>query len=196
MADNDPEDTMETQPQITFRGLESTPALTDTIEEKIAKLEDVTDRITSCRVTVELRTAKGHKGQLYQVAVELEVPGGTVIVNNKPGDLGAHEDLRVAIRDSFDAARRQLLEHMRKTDSIHVKTHPERRHGTVVRLFPDEGYGFIQMEDESEVFFDRASVTGTDWETLDLYSALSFSLMDGDKGPYAANVSLAGTQPV
>lgn len=186
---------MQTEPQITFRGAEATPVLTQMIHDKIGKLEEVSDRITSCRVTVELRTAKGHKGQLYQVAVELEVPGGTVIVNKKPGDLGAHEDARVAIRDSFDAARRQLQDHMRKMDPVHVKTHPERRHGTVVRLFPQEGYGFIQMADKSEVFFDRASVTGTDWETLDLYSELSFSLMDGDKGPYAANVSLAGSPP-
>lgn len=181
---------METEPQITFRGVDVSPNLVSIIEEKIAKLEHIYDRITSCRVTVERRSSKGHKGQLYQIAVELEVPGGVVIVNNKPGDLGAHEDPRVAIRDSFDAARRQLEDHVRKADGVHVKPEPEKRYGTVVRLFPNEGYGFIQMNDKREVFFDRASVNGTDWEELDILSELSFSLMNGEKGLYAANVSL------
>lgn len=185
---------MQTEPQITFRGVDAAPELADMIASKIAKLEEVTDRITSCRVTVERRSAKGHKGHTYQVAVEMEVPGGVVIVNKKPGDAGAHESAPVAIRDSFNAARRQLNEHLRKLGNIHVKSHPERRHGTVVRLFPDEGYGFILLEGTGEVFFDRDSVAGTGWESLDLYSELSFSLMDGEKGPYAANVSLVGAE--
>jgi len=187
---------METTPQITFRGLEATPEISSIIEEKLAKLEEVSDRITSGRVTVELRTAKGRKGQLYQVAVELEVPGGTVIVNKKPGDLGAHEDLRVAIRDSFNAARRQLREHMARMSEQTTKPHIERRHGTVVRLFPDDGYGFIETAEEDEVFFDRASVNDNGWKDLDIYSEVAFSLMEGDKGPYAANVTLVGPSDV
>lgn len=181
---------MQTSPQITFRGFDTSPNLTSIIEEKIAKLEQVYDRITSCRVTVEHRTAKGQKGHLYQVAVELEVPGGTIVVNRKPGDLGAHEDPRVAIRDSFDAARRQLDEHVRKAGGAQVKPEPEKRYGTVVRLFADEGYGFIELEDKTEVFFDRSSVVETDWEDLDIISKVAFTLEDGDKGLYAANVSL------
>lgn len=181
---------MQTNPQITFKGLDTSPNLTSIIEEKIGKLEQVFDRITSCRVTVEQRSAKGHKGQIFQVAVELEVPGGVVIVNRKPGDLNAHEDPRVAIRDSFDAARRQLEAHVRKLDEEHEKPAPEKRYGTVVRLFPDEGYGFVRMDDKREAFFDRASVVGTDWDELDLESELAFTLMSGEKGLYAAHVSL------
>lgn len=186
---------METAPQITFRGLDPTPDITAIIEGKLAQLETESSRITSARVTVELRSAKGHKGQLYQVAVELEVPGGAVIVNKKPGDLGAHEDLRVAIRDSFDAARRQLHDHRMRQDDRQIKPEPEHRHGTVVRLFPDDGYGFIKTAEEEEVFFDRDSVTGGGWTGLDLYSEVSFTRMEGEKGPYAANVRLVGELP-
>ncbi|WP_165978834.1 HPF/RaiA family ribosome-associated protein [Antarcticimicrobium luteum] len=181
---------METTPQITFRGLEARPEITEMIEEKIAKLEEVSNRITSARVTVELRSGKGHKGHLYQVAVELEVPAGTVIVNHKPGDLGAHEDLRVAVRDSFNAARRQLREHMARLDEQQVRSYPERRHGTVVRLFPDEGYGFIENAERDEVFFDRDSVNNNGWTALDIYSEVAFTQQDGDKGLFAANVTL------
>lgn len=181
---------METTPQITFRGLEARPDITKIIEEKLAKLEEVSDRITSARVTVEMRSGKGNKGQLYQVAVELEVPGGTVIVNHKPGDLGAHEDLRVAVRDSFNAARRQLREHGERLDDQQVRPHPERRHGTVVRLFPDEGYGFIENAEREDVFFDRDSVTHNGWKDLDIYSEVAFTQNEGDKGLFAGNVTL------
>lgn len=181
---------METTPQITYRGLDPRPDITEIINEKLAKLNEVTDRITSARVTVELRKGKGHKGQLYQVAVELEVPGGTVIVNHKPGDLGAHEDLRVAVRDSFNAARRQLREHMARLDDQHIRPQPERRHGTVIRLFPDEGYGFIENAERDEVFFDRDSVNDNGWAGLDIFSEVAFTQQEGNKGLYAANVTL------
>ena len=182
---------METTPQITFHGLDTSPNLVSMINDKIAKLEQTYDRITSCRVVVGLRTAKGHKGKLYHVAVEMEVPGGTVIVNRKPGDVDAHEDPRVAIRDSFDAAQRQLRDHQRKIGGVHVKSHPERLGGRVVRVFADQGYGFVKMTDGREVFFDRSSVTGSGWDQLDLNSEVTFSLMHGDKGPYAANLTLS-----
>jgi cold shock CspA family protein len=75
---------------------------------------------------------------------------------------------------------------------VHVKPELEKRYGTVVRLFAAEGYGFVAMEDGREVFFDRSSVTGTGWDTLDLDSQVAFALMTGEKGLYAANLSLRG----
>jgi ribosome-associated translation inhibitor RaiA/cold shock CspA family protein len=183
---------METEPQLTFRGLDRSPAIEAIIREKIDRLEQFYDRITSCRVTVEKITHRGHKGHLFHVAVELEVPGGVIIANRKPGDMNAHEELNVAVRDSFNAAQRQLEDHVRKTGGVHVKEHPEKRYGKVVRLFPDEGYGFAEMADGSEVYFHRDSVVRDDWEKLDMLSELEFSLMDGEKGPFAVNVSVRG----
>ena len=50
----------------------------------------------------------------------------------------------------------------------------------------------LRMTDGREVFFDRASVTGEGWEQLDLNCEITFSLMQGEKGLYAANVTLSG----
>jgi len=181
---------METDTQINFHGMDASPAVTAEILGKIGKLEQVHHRITSCRVTVEMRSARGHKGHLYQVAIEAEVPGGLVVVNRKPGDLAAHEDLHVAIRDSFDAARRQLQETARRMKCVQVKSHPERQHGRVVRLFSEDGYGFIRSPSGIEVYFQRDSVTGGDWDQLGPDAELEFSLMEGEKGPFAVNISL------
>lgn len=180
---------MQTEPQIVFHGMDASPAVTDAIRGKIGKLEQVFDRITSLRVVVEKRTARGHKGHLYQVAVDAEVPGGMIVVNRKPGDLGAHEDLHVAIRDAFDVARRQLEEHSRKTRGVHVKTHPERHHGHVNQVFADDGYGFVRTAGGIEAYFQRDSMTGNDWDKLAVGDEIEFSLMEGEKGPFAVNVT-------
>ena len=73
---------------------------------------------------------------------------------------------------------------------VHVKAHPEKHHGKVVRLFADEGYGFLSTAGGLEVYFQRDGVIGDDWTRLEVGSELEFSLMDGEKGPFAVNASL------
>ncbi len=71
-----------------------------------------------------------------------------------------------------------------------MKGHPEWHHRRVVRLFPDQGYGFIKSSGGLEVSFQRDSVIGSDWDRLDLDTDLEFSLVDGEKDPSAVNLSL------
>ena len=44
----------------------------------------------------------------------LAVPGKEIAVSQEPGEPDAHDDVRVAVRDSFRAARRQLEQHLRQ----------------------------------------------------------------------------------
>ncbi len=54
------------------------------------------------------------RGGFHQLRIHLTVPGGEIIVNRDPSEHHAHEDVYVAIRDAFDAARRQLEDHVRR----------------------------------------------------------------------------------
>ncbi|MHA6262132.1 HPF/RaiA family ribosome-associated protein [Arenibacterium sp. CAU 1754] len=181
---------MEHEPQISFRGLDPTPDILDVIKDKIAKLEQVHNRITSCRVIVEQPHQKGTKGHIHHVSIEIEVPTGRVIVNRKPGDVNAHEDLRVALRDSFNTARRQLLGQLHRHDPVQVKSHPEKAQGTVVDVFPTDGFGFLETPGGEELYFQRDSMATEEWDDISVGSTLHFSRMDGEKGPYAVNLSL------
>ncbi|MBI4293070.1 MAG: ribosome-associated translation inhibitor RaiA [Betaproteobacteria bacterium] len=91
--------------QITVRDVPHSEALDARIREKAAKLEEFHPRITSCRVTVEELHKHQHQGRHFQVNVDVRVPGREVVANR------AHaEDVYVALRDAFDAAKRQLEE--------------------------------------------------------------------------------------
>lgn len=182
---------MQTEPQITFRGMEPSAAIEHTIRERIGRLENFHDRITSCRVVVEAPHRHGQKGQIYRIAIDIDVPGRAVVVTREPGQNHAHEDIHVAIRDAFSAAERQLEDHVRKASGHRVKDHPAKEHGTVDRIFPDGGYGFIRTVPGEELFFQRASVTGDGWQNLAVGSKVHFTPMDGEKGPYAVAVTVA-----
>lgn len=105
---------MQSQLQITFRDLPKSEAIENTIREKAAKLSSFYDRITSCRVMVEAPHRHHNKGRQYHVRIDLIVPGQELVVTRDSEQKTQHEDAYVAVRDAFDAARRQLLAYSRK----------------------------------------------------------------------------------
>lgn len=100
---------METELKITFHNMDPSPALEASIRERVAKLEQFYDRITSCRVTFDAPHQHKHHGKRYQVKIDIALPDGAEIIVDRAHDKNAaHEDPQVAIRDSFSAAERQL----------------------------------------------------------------------------------------
>ena len=113
---------MQTPIQITFRQMEPSPAVEERIRERAAELERFYDRIVGCHVVVHAPHRRHHQGTLYHVSVDLRVPGAELVVNRESSEQHAHEDIYVAIRDAFDAARRQLEDFARRQRG-NVKTH-------------------------------------------------------------------------
>lgn len=108
--------------QITFKNVDPSEAVEANVRSKIDWLETFCDRIHSCRVVIEVPHRHHHQGRIYQVRVDLTVPGGEFVVNRESGQNGAHEDVYVAIRDAFDASRRRLEDFMRRQRG-ETKTH-------------------------------------------------------------------------
>ena len=101
--------------QISFRNMDASDAVAAKAREKAEKLETYFSRITSCRVMIEAPHRHNHKGKLYRVRIDLGVPGRPdIVVNQTQSDKHAHEDVYVAMRDAFEAAKRQLEDHARK----------------------------------------------------------------------------------
>jgi ribosomal subunit interface protein len=180
---------MQVPPQITFRDIPPSEAVEARIRERIEKLSRFHDRITSCHVVVEAPHRHQHKGKIYTIRIDLVVPGGEIVVNREPGANHAHEDVYVAIRDAFNALRRQLEDYARKHSGHQAKSHPTPEHGRIVRVFADEGYGFIRTGDNREVYFQRNSVVEGGWEAIDIGVEVRFTQVEGEKGPHAHNVT-------
>jgi ribosome-associated translation inhibitor RaiA len=94
--------------QIIFKDIDPSPALEARIREKSARLERFKQGIQRCQVTVEAPHRHHHQGRLYNVRVEVFAPDGDVIATRASPRDHAHENPYVAVRDAFDAVRRQL----------------------------------------------------------------------------------------
>jgi ribosomal subunit interface protein len=106
---------MQTPLQIAFQDIAPSPTLEAAIREKVAKLEHFHGRMTSCRVVVALPHRSKRQGTLYNIRIDITVPGGgEIVVNREPGLDHAHEDVYVALRDAFDSTRRQLQDYVRR----------------------------------------------------------------------------------
>ncbi len=181
--------------QISFRNMDPSPAVEARIREKAAKLERFHDRIVGCTVVVEAPHRHHHKGKLYNVRIEISVPGKNVVVDRARPIDHAHEDVYVALRDAFDAAVRRLEDQTRKMRGS-VKAHEEPTHGKIENLFGD--YGFITTAEGDEVYFHRNSVVGADFDALEVGNEVSLVVAEeeGEKGLQASTVKPIGKHHV
>jgi ribosomal subunit interface protein len=117
---------MQTPLRITFRDMDPSAALEDHIRERAGKLDQYYERIMGCHVVVESPHRHRHQGKVFHIRIDLTVPQGELVVNREPEANHAHEDAFVAIRDAFDAMRRQLQDYARQQRG-EVKKHERSR---------------------------------------------------------------------
>jgi CspA family cold shock protein len=61
--------------------------------------------------------------------------------------------------------------------------------GTVKWFNESKGFGFITKEDGGDVFVHYSEIQGNGFKSLSEGQAVSFDVVDGPKGPKAANVT-------
>ncbi|HEY3278401.1 MAG TPA: cold-shock protein [Syntrophorhabdaceae bacterium] len=60
--------------------------------------------------------------------------------------------------------------------------------GTVKWFNESKGFGFITNEEGGDVFVHYSAIQGSGFKSLTEGQAVSFDVVDGPKGPHAANV--------
>lgn len=101
--------------QIVFQDFPPSPAVESRIKDEVARFDRYDSWITNCRVVIAEPHRSKHKGRLFEVNIFLPLAdGGEIVVNKNRAQQHAHEDVYVAIRDSFQAALRQMRVHIRK----------------------------------------------------------------------------------
>lgn len=61
--------------------------------------------------------------------------------------------------------------------------------GTVKWFNSEKGYGFIQVEGGNDVFVHYSAILGDGFRTLEEGQRVEFEVVDGQRGPQAANVT-------
>lgn len=114
---------MQTPLQLTIRDVDHSEALEAHIRGNVEKLEEFFKHIISCHVVVEVPHKHRHQGKQFNVRIDIGVPGSEIVVSRDHA-----EDVYVALRDAFDAAKRRLEDYARRTRGD-IKAHEPRRMG-------------------------------------------------------------------
>ena len=182
---------MEEPLQITFHNLKSSETAEAAIRERFAKLDRLYDRLTACRVAVECVAKQHQTGNVYDVRIDMLVPGQELVVSKAPHkakERYVNPDVYVAIREAFDAAERQLLAFK---DQLRggVKDHgPPLVHGQVAELHPEEDYGYLLGNTGALIYFHRNALMEGEFEALKRGDKVHYVEAKGSADPSATKV--------
>lgn len=179
--------------KISFHDMDPSLALESRIKEKIDKLQSRYPDIIKCEVRVEASPQHRNKGNPFSVHILVTMPGKEMVVSHHPGkSIERHEKVYAAMNDAFKAIESQLRhtkDELRRDIKQHVSV---MQTGFVSMIDVGDDYGFITMEDGTELYFSKNAVHGGRFFELALGSKVRFSFIEGEgtNGPQANYVRL------
>jgi cold shock CspA family protein/ribosome-associated translation inhibitor RaiA len=156
------------------------PGLQDWITGRLEALNTPEQDILHARVTVVKHV---HHQQGSDEARVVLVLSGKTLNATRTGDTIAD-----VLYEVFDVIESELHD-FRTIRRGFVKEPGPRPHGRIVRMFPDDGYGFIETEAHREVYFHANSVHGIPFEQLQVNMAVDLDIEAGHAGLQATRVT-------
>lgn len=177
--------------EISFHGISRSESLEQLIQNNAEKLERVCDRLISCRVGVKLDQKSSSTLNPFRIRVEMRTPPGhTLVVTNTSGTKEATEDLPTSINNTFKAAHRKLKRLVEKQQD-RQQNHPGQEiSGIIIKIFFEEGYGFLRSLEGEEIYFHRNSIVNDEFEQLEPGTGVNYTAEVGDKGLQASSVQI------
>lgn len=188
---------MDIPAEIVFHNMPPSPAVESEIRERIDKLDRMYPHLIGCRVSVEHLHRRHQTGNVFEVHIDMRVPGDEIVVSHEPHrarDRFLDPDVGVAVRNAFKAAERRLLDFKRRQRGD-VKLHDEFFAGEVTQLYPDEDHGFLRTHEGTQLYLHRNSMMQRDFDQLEVGDRVHFIETVGDTGPIASKVWRAEGAP-
>jgi ribosomal subunit interface protein len=182
--------------EIVFRDLDPSDFVRNLVEERVERLERFHPHIIGCRVVIEAphRSAEGHNPPIG-ISVEVDVPARPrIVAKDTEAQRSMKGDHLATINRAFEAVERQL-EDLKDKQRGEVKRHENARQtGSIVRLFPDQEYGFIEIAGGPELYFTRNAVIDGSFEQLKVGTMVQVTQATGEgpMGPQASSVAVLG----
>ncbi len=178
--------------QVTYRDMEPTPGMEAAIADKVEHLLRYHERIQRCHVVVESpHQSPAQNPKSFRVLFDITVPGKSLAASKHPQDRPEHRDFYVALRDAYEAAKRQLAVDRGKRRGD-IKVHDVPPHGRVSKMFPGDEHGFVYMPDGTEVYFHKNAVIEGEWDELEVGDEVRVVVQDGIEGPQASTIKPIG----
>jgi ribosome-associated translation inhibitor RaiA/cold shock CspA family protein len=181
--------------EIAFHNIEKADWAEDAIRDHVARLEQMFDRLTTCRVRVDQRANNSNNTIPPVVRIELSVPGHRdIVVAHEPDRLQRKfqaPDLHNAINEAFRIAERRLGQFK---DQLKDRTAAGRHEaanemlGQIVEITPAEDFGFLLTASGGLLYFHRNSVLSGDFDRLEVGDQIHYVEEMGDTGPIATKV--------
>ncbi len=179
---------MDVPVEIVFHNMPTSDAVEAEIRERLDKLDRLYGHLIGARVSVEQLHRRHHTGNLYDVHIDLRVPGNEIAVSHEPHrarEKFADPDVGVAVRNAFKAAERRLKD-FKARQRGDVKPHDAAFLGQVSQLADD--HGFILTNTGTQLYFHRNSLLEGALEKMRIGAAVHYVETVGDTGPTASKV--------
>ncbi len=181
--------------EISYHNIEKSEAADKAIRAHVADLEEIYDRITSCRVRVDQRADNASHTIPPVVRIELGIPGHkNIVVAHEPDHLLRKyqtPDLDNAIHEAFRIAERRLAD-LKKTRETNGRVQPEngeeRFLGQVAEIYPLQDFGYLMNKDGALLYFHRNAILSGDFDYLVRGTEAHYVEGEGDTGPLAKKV--------
>jgi ribosome-associated translation inhibitor RaiA len=98
--------------EISFKDTEPSDAARFQIAQYLAKLGQLSDRITDCRVVVSI-PHKRSGNRYFHIHATLDLPGKRLAVSREPETKEEHTDIHTAISACFHKLTRQMEDYLR-----------------------------------------------------------------------------------
>ena len=181
--------------EISYHNIDKSETAEDAIRAHVADLEEIYDRITSCRVRVDQRAKNESRSIPPVVRIELRIPGHkNIVVAHEPDHLlrkYQSPDLYNAINEAFRIAeeRLQALKEMREPATRASAAAGEVQFlGQVAEIYPLQDYGYLMNKDGALLYFHRNSILSGNFDYLVRGAEAYYVEENGDTGPLAKKV--------
>lgn len=182
--------------EIIWHEIEPLPHVEKRVRERIARLEKFFDRIIGVHVVVEAAHRRHRVGNEYEVRLEVTVPGSILTIDRKPGDVHAHTDPLVAVRDAFEAMERKLKRWKEQHSGRPEVGDSPMLQGKVAELNRRADSGQISVTDGRLVYFHRNAVVNQSFDALGIGDPVELIIAPEDDATnlHASTVRRIGTQ--
>jgi cold shock CspA family protein/ribosome-associated translation inhibitor RaiA len=181
--------------EIAFHDVTPSPAIEAEVRKHVDKLERRFGRLIGCRVSIEKPHRQLRKGNVFAVHITLSLPGRDLAISRQPHkakERYANPDIHASIREAFDAAEAQLEAFKGRVRDDTSAPSASALAGQVALIEPGVDHGFILTNTGTQLYFHRDSVTNGRFEDLMEGDLVHYVMEEGDAGPVAAKVRLAG----